>query len=52
MCHGTGRGNEQQLSPDAKGRKSYSNHRFPELHTGDLIDRDNVNLERKRKMRA
>lgn len=52
MCPGTGRGNEQQLSADAKGRKSCSNHRCPELHTGDLIDHNSVIPERKGKMRA
>lgn len=51
-CHSLGIGNKQQLSPDVKGRKSCSNHGCPELHTGDLMDCKNMNLERKRKMRA
>lgn len=52
MCHGTGRGNEQQPTPDAKGRKSGGDHRFPELHTGDLTDPTSMNLERKRKVKG
>lgn len=47
-----GRGNEQQLSADAKARKSFSNHQCPGLHTGDLIDHNSVIPERKGKMRA